>query len=62
MKGKIIAIIMSIAIVGIPLIAWMSQLNDTIIEIPSRESKIPNDAVKMTPEMDFHPPITVSDE
>jgi hypothetical protein len=30
--------------------------------IPSRESKIPGDAVKITPETDKHPPITVSPE
>ncbi|MFC1802394.1 hypothetical protein ACFL0D_00325 [Thermoproteota archaeon] len=32
------------------------------IEIPSRESKVPQDTVKITPETDKHPPITVSDE
>lgn len=32
------------------------------VEIPSRESKIPADAVKMTPQMDEHPPQMHSDQ
>jgi hypothetical protein len=38
-----------------------TEENEQII-IPSRESKIPPDAVKITPETDKHPPITVSPE
>jgi hypothetical protein len=31
-------------------------------ELPTRESAIPADAVKMMPESDFYPPILHSDE
>jgi hypothetical protein len=32
------------------------------IILPTRESKLPDDVVKITPEMDFNPPISYSDE
>ena len=61
MKGKILAVILVLAI-GIPLLAWVSQLDMTPIDIPSRESMIPVDVVKVTPETDLHPPMAISDE
>ena len=62
MIRKTVAVILTLAIISMLLFSWVAQLNDTTIDIPHRESLIPNDAVKITPEMDLHPPITISDE
>ena len=62
MRGKPVVVILVLVITSMLLVTWVSQLEDTTIEIPHRESLIPSDAVKITPEMDLHPPITISDE
>ena len=60
MKKKVVLLVLAVILVLIVFSTLISE--DEELEIPSRESMIPAGAVKMTPETDRHPPITVSDE
>ncbi len=61
MKKKIIFILLMLVLVLIIFFSLSSKEN-ALVEIPSRESLIPADKIKMTPENDKFPPKLYSDE
>ncbi len=61
LKKKTIIIMLVVVLVAIIFISLISKENEPV-EIPLRESLIPADAVKMTPENDKFPPKLHSDE
>jgi len=64
MKTKaLVAVIAVVAVVAFSISAFVDESeDDKRLEILPRESKIPEDAVKMTPETDIYPPQLHSDE
>jgi len=64
-SAKVYALIAILIVVVVAVIVHFnlnqSQPQETP-ELPTRDSAIPADAIKMTPETDFHPPILHSDE
>jgi hypothetical protein len=63
-KGKKAAVVLTVLVMLIVLIAVLNGLiqRDSDIETPSRYEIIPEDAVKMTPQMDLFAPVLHSDE
>jgi len=59
-KSIILIVVIVIAVSVLILNVYLNEEEN--LEIPSRESKVPANAVKITPETDKHPPIIVSDE
>jgi hypothetical protein len=63
--AKPVFAVIAIIIMAVAVFAALSlqqQQAPEDIEVPDRESSIPTDAVKMTPETDLYPPILHSDE
>ncbi|MGA1847804.1 MAG: hypothetical protein ACMUHB_00560 [Thermoplasmatota archaeon] len=61
MRGKA-AMVLSMMVISIFTIGCTEDSQDATYPVIDRESKIPADGVKMTPESDVHPPVLHSDE